>query len=554
MPRSSLVPLRKGQTDLTDSLTGQLRERARREPGKTFVECGPATATYAEFECRTDEIAKGLADLGMRSGDSLAIISSNRMEFVETIFAAWKLGVAVVPINIYLKGTFLHFQLEDAGVDTLVLDAEGMQAVATLKERPGRIKLVIALDPVDEPLLHLPGVTPFGQLRCGEALVAEDPAPSGIASIVYTSGTTGLPKGCVLTHGYCSRVSRLMAEAYELLSNDRMITPLPLYHAGAMLAAMGAALVTGAAVVIDESFRARDALDRWIQTEATVLLGVGAMGIAMLALPPRRDDRRHSVRLASFVPFTPEQQRAFHKRFGVDVTCEVYGQTECFPISFTPIRARRRRDTVGRPARDLAVEVLDEHGQSVAVGDLGQIAVRPNAPYAMFAGYLKQGDPLSEKNGGWHLTGDLGRLDEHGFLSFADRWTHAIRRRGENVSSIAVEEALRAHPDIDDLAVHGVPSTLTEEDIKVCVVMREGVVPKPAEIFDFFACALPYFAVPRYLEVVDELPRNVLGRVMKHVLRDRGITEATWDFESLGLTVTREMRRRPTPVTDGIRE
>ena len=162
----------------------------------------------------------------------------------------------------------------------------------------------------------------------------------------------------------------------------------------------------------------------------------------------------------------------------------------------------------------------------------------------MYLGYWRKPDATIEAwRNLWHHTGDQGRMDDEGFITFVDRKKDAIRRRGENVSSVEVEIAIQRHPKVAEVAVHAVPSEISEDDIKACIVVVPGDAPTPDELFDFFKQKLPYFAVPRYVEIVPELPRNATLRVMKHLLRARGVTAETWDFEELGLTVARDERR-----------
>ena len=174
----------------------------------------------------------------------------------------------------------------------------------------------------------------------------------------------------------------------------------------------------------------------------------------------------------------------------------------------------------------------------------GEITLRPRHRHAMFEGYWRKPEATLEAfRGLWYHTGDFGRRDERGFVSFVDRKRDALRRRGENVSSVELESAIITHPNIAEAAVHAVPSALTEDDIKACIVLGDGVELTPEAAFEFFRSTLPYFAIPRYVEVLDELPRNAVARVMKHLLRDRGVTAETWDFEALGFSVTRSERR-----------
>jgi crotonobetaine/carnitine-CoA ligase len=191
------------------------------------------------------------------------------------------------------------------------------------------------------------------------------------------------------------------------------------------------------------------------------------------------------------------------------------------------------------------VRIVDDDDVEVPPGEVGEIVVRPLEPDSLFSGYWgRDAETVHTFRNLWHHTGDYGRMDAEGFVTFVDRKKDALRRRGENVSSMELEAAILRHPRITEVAVHAVESAVTEDDIKACLVTAAGEAEvKPDELFEFLAGHLPYFAVPRYVELVPELPKNALGRVLKHELRARGVTPATWDFEKLGLTVERGQRR-----------
>ena len=190
------------------------------------------------------------------------------------------------------------------------------------------------------------------------------------------------------------------------------------------------------------------------------------------------------------------------------------------------------------------MRIVDDDDLEVPRGETGEIVLRPLEPDSMFAGYWgRPEETLHTFLNLWHHTGDYGRMDDDGFVSFVDRKKDALRRRGENVSSMELEQAIARHPKVAEVAVHAVPAAATEDDIKACVVLVPGETATPEELFAHFEAHLPYFAVPRYVELVPALPKNAVGRVLKHELRAAGVTPATWDLEALGLTVGRDARR-----------
>jgi crotonobetaine/carnitine-CoA ligase len=275
-----------------------------------------------------------------------------------------------------------------------------------------------------------------------------------------------------------------------------------------------------------------------------VYAGVGMMGMAMLAMPESDSDRDHSVRATLMLPFAPDEQAKFEKRFGLTMLSQMYGQTEGGAITFCALSEERKPGTIGRPSPFYDLKLVDDDDHDVPIGEIGEIIIRPREPFGMYLGYWRKPEATMEAwRNLWHHTGDYGRLDEDGFITFVDRKKDAIRRRGENVSSVEVEIAINQHPKIAEVAVHAVPSEISEDDIKACIVVVPGETVEPNDLFAFFKEKLPYFAVPRYVEVVPELPRNATLRVMKHLLRARGVTAETWDLDKLGLTVARDERR-----------
>jgi carnitine-CoA ligase len=363
-------------------------------------------------------------------------------------------------------------------------------------------------------------------------------------SILYTSGTTGMPKGCMLPHGWYMNGSRVSSEMVEYVTDDVLFTALPLFHAWAQGIVMGA-LVHHLTAWVDPIFSVTRLLDRFIETDASVFTGVGAMGMAMLGAPPSENDRAHRLRCALMIPFTPEQQEAFKQRFGATVLSQLYGQTECGAITYARLSEPRNLGSIGRPAPYLDVRLHDDDDAEVSTGEIGEIVVRPKVANAIYQGYWRKPEATVDAwRNLWHHTGDYGRADAEGFITFVDRKKDALRRRGENVSSQELERAIAGHSKIAEAAVHAVPSPMTEDDIKACIVLASAdETIQPAELFDFFKQVLPYFAIPRYVEILPELPKNATLRVMKHLLREKGVTENTWDLEAMGFRMGRDERR-----------
>jgi crotonobetaine/carnitine-CoA ligase len=538
---SGEAPRSDGSTDAR--VIGELlHERAAMHPDKKYLGCEDTLVSYAEMDERTDRVAAGLAEAGVAPGDRIAVISSNRLEMLELFFACAKTGAAMVPLNVFLKGDFLRYQLEDSRAQTLVVDGPGYESAEDLLHLLPDLKRIVVLD---APAETAGEVIRYERLRMSAAPApAPDLDPSTLMSILYTSGTTGMPKGCMLPHGWYMNGSRVSSEMVEYRTDDVLFTALPLFHAWAQGIVMGA-LVHHLTAWVDPIFSATRLLDRFIETNASVFTGVGAMGMAMLGAPPSDNDRKHRLRCALMIPFTPEQQEMFKDRFGATVLSQLYGQTECGAITYARLSEPRNLGSIGRPAPYLDVRLHDDDDREVPTGEIGEIVVRPKVANAIYQGYWRKPEATTDAwRNLWHHTGDYARADVEGFITFVDRKKDALRRRGENVSSQELERAIAGHPKIVEVAVHAVPSPMTEDDIKACIVLASSdETVEPGELFDFFKQVLPYFAIPRYVEVLPDLPKNATLRVMKHLLREKGLTESTWDLEAMGFAVSREERR-----------
>jgi crotonobetaine/carnitine-CoA ligase len=240
----------------------------------------------------------------------------------------------------------------------------------------------------------------------------------------------------------------------------------------------------------------------------------------------------------------PAARERFHERFGVAAIAEGYGQTEVNPLTQSQWdRQGMTLGCLGLPSPYLDVAVLDDACRRVPDGEIGEICIRPREPEVMYSGYWKRPDATVEASRGlWHHTGDAGRVDERGYLVFVDRKKDAIRRRGENISSMELEAAIVRHPHISAVAVHGVPADLGDDDVKAWIVTEPGAELDPAQLHGWFAENLPYFAVPRYVQLTGQLPVNALGRVQKFRLREFD-GPVTWDFEEQGFAIEKARRR-----------
>jgi crotonobetaine/carnitine-CoA ligase len=516
------------------TVDGVFRERLAAAPDAPFVKCGGDWLTLAELDDRSDRLAAGLAALGAGRGTMIATILPNRIETVEILLAVAKLGAVQVPLNYWLKGEFLEYQLADCGASVLIADGPGYAAAQDLLAATAIVDRVV----VDEPP---PGTVAYADLFGERRQFPAVSGPADLVSIMYTSGTTAAAKGCMLSTGYYVSVGRAYGMRQWCVPGDRMFTGFPMFHTSGQMVAFMSALVNGASISIAPEFHASTFIADATADAATMLVGVGVMGNLLLAQPPSPTDGSHPFRLAVWVPMAEAEQRRFEERFATPVMSEGYGQTECVPITVTAPDGIRSRSTSGLVSPLLEVAIVDDDDHEAPLGEAGEIVVRPKVPNAMYSGYWRKPDiTLTTWSNLWHHTGDFGRLDADGFVTFVDRKKDVLRHRGENVSALALENLIRTHPAVADVAVSPVPGQFGDDDIKASIVLAAGADLGPGEFFEFMKGKVAYFAVPRYVDLRDALPVNALSRVMKHVLCDEGVTPGMWDLEQLGFAAGRK--------------
>lgn len=487
----------------------QLLDSSAEEYGdRVFLRVGRTERTYRQTRQAAATTAGALAARGCRPGDRVAALLSNRVEFVDLILGCAWLGAALVPLNTGLRGRSLRHVLREAAPSFLLTEAEAAGRVVESGYRG-------TLWTVGEEDAPGPGEA--------EALPPATVRPYDTASILFTSGTTGTPRGVRCPHAQFAWWGRNVADSLRLTSDDVLYTCLPLFHTNA-LNALAQAMVAGAAYALDERFSASKYWARVAETDATVIHLLGAMVPMLLAQPPGEQDRGHRA-WRGLSPATPGPAwEPFRERFGVTLV-DGFGSTETnLVIGSTP--AQQRPGLIGTVRDGFSARVVDEALVPVPDGTPGELLVRSQQPFAFCTGYLGESAPPPHS---WRSTGDRVIREPDGWFRFVDRIKDVIRRRGENISSYEVEAAVRSHPAVAEAAAFPVASELAEDEVMVAVVVRPGTVLDLEDLTRHCARELPAFAVPRYIETVPSLPLTETGKVRKAVLRERGVTAATWD-------------------------
>ncbi len=499
-----------------------LRLQAQRLPDRTWLMCGEDTWSFAQADREVDRHASGLAALGVGPGSAVAVMLTASPTYLFCALALARLGAVFVPINLELSGAALAHPLRVAGAGWIIVAGELRGRAA---EAAGRLA---------EP----PAILDAREVR---AAPTPQPLPASLASttdpwsIMFTSGTTGAAKGALMTHQYWWLVpADLCGPARAVRHDDVFYSPLPMYHAAAWLMEILPALYLGMPVGVDAGFSVTGFLDRVRHYGATQLTTVAATHLWLYQYPARADDRDTPARVWAPVPLPAELWAPFRERFGLEHLWSTYGGTEFMNVAFTDLRRAIKPGSAGQARGSVELSVLDDLGRTLAPGQVGELCVRPTAPHAIFRGYVGMPETtLARCADLWYHTGDLGRIDEDGDVFFLDRKDDYLRVRGENVSSFEVESALGEHPAVLEVAAHGVRTgeaeLVLEDEIKVCVVLGDGAVVSEADLVAFARERLPRFALPRYVELVADLPRSATGRVRKHVLRAQGVTAGTWE-------------------------
>jgi crotonobetaine/carnitine-CoA ligase len=491
--------------------------------------------TYAELRRRYRLAAHGLLAVGVMPGETVGSFAGTCFDVIASLLAAPQIGAIFMAVNTAYKGDYLLHQLRDSHATVVIVDEELLPELeAVITELPMlRTLLVRAASPVEARRLH------HVEIRDAAVLLAGEPeAPIGGSPrlwnepsfLFYTSGTTGPSKGALITQHYLSALGSVYLRKYEFSPDDVQYMAVPLFHNTGSYNAVITTLLGGHSTALDSRFSASTTWDRVRKFGATVYFGVGATTMMMYNRPPEPSDRDLPFRKIITAPIPLEHWKALEERYDCEILMG-YGQTEAIMISCFTSGEKNKPGSAGKPFELYTVRVVDDNDEDVPVGETGEIIFRPNMPHVMFEGYVNRPEAtLSQMKNLWFHSGDLGKFDEDGFFYFVDRKKDAIRRRGENISSFEVEASVLRHPSIAECAAYAVPSELSEDDVKVSVVLAEGAVLDVEEFMEHCTRTMPRFALPRYVEVVDELPKSITGRLQKHVLRAGGAGDRAWDY------------------------
>lgn len=490
---------------------------------------GSTQVSFEQMRRRSCAAANALWDLGIRPGDCVALFTGTRPEWVYFWLGAARIGAVTAAVNAANKGEFLLHALRLSQAKAVITDAERRPRVDEVADRlPALSEVVVQGDSPDDALN-----------RGAERTVVDHRGQIGdIGSLFFTSGTTGPSKAVATTWHYLFTTAATVASAWQFDAGEVLWTAMPLFHLSAAPSVLAPMLV-GGTTVLASAFHPGSVWDDVRACGAAGFAGAGAMVSMLLNQPPDPRDAQVPLRFISAAPIDAGAYRDIEKRYGCRIVT-MYGMTEAFPIAVKAVADDGVPGTSGRPNPNFDVRIVDDDGNPLPAGTVGEIACRATYPHVMSEGYVTDGPGLRvQPHSAWFRTGDLGVLDSDENLTYVDRVKDSLRRRGENVSSVEVETVVMRHPAVLEAAAVGVPSELGEDDILLVVTLRPGASLDYADLLDFCGARMPYFCVPRYVEIVNEIPKTIIGRVRKDILRARGVGPGAWDRESHGYIVSR---------------
>ncbi len=515
-----------------------LDDKAKMLGEKVFVRHKEERVTYEELSQGSNKIANFfMNELGVVKEDKVVVILPNCVDFFYAQFGISKSGAVMVPINVLAKLDLLTHFLNNSEAQIVVIDEQFMPLLESIDETIPTVKTLIVRTPhFNRNKFNFKrefNIIPFQELFNSPSTPAKfladwyDPV-----DIFYTSGTTGVSKGVVLSHNHHYTFGLSIAEYARLGPQDIMYICLPLYHGmGSYMSIMPMLLCEGS-IALGDRFSASGWLSEIRGYGATVMWAVYTMAPILMKQPERTDDAVNPLRIYLFSGMPPAIIEPFERRFGVK-TVEQYGATEAADLSHSPWEERRPGAIGPINSAHYDIKIVNEYDEEVPVGEVGECVSRCKYPYTQMTEYYKMpGETVKAFRNRWLHSGDNCRLDKDGWLYFVGRGKDTIRRRGENISCYEMETILSACEGILGCASIPLPSQLGEDDIKVVISAREGYTLEFSKIMKFCEEKMPKFMIPRYIELVAEIPKLPNEKLDKERLKKAGLTPDTWDAEA----------------------
>ncbi|SMH51829.1 AMP-binding protein [Mesorhizobium australicum] len=512
-----------------------LERWTKAQPDKVFaVFQDGETWTYADTLREAITTANALKALGVKQGERVLCWLPNSADCLRAWFGLNMLGAVFVPINLAYRGNLLRHAVKLSEARLGLIHADLHQRLGEIEL--GRLEEIVVLGGAAQevPGLKVHQAEAFKSADTTAPALEREIAPWDMQSIIFTSGTTGPSKGVMSSYMHLYSMAKA---APFLRSDERYMVNLPMFHSGGVMP-VTAMLIHGGSIVMVDAFDTNTFWDTIRQRQITTVILLGVMGGFLLKRPPSPDDKNHTLRTCTYVPLNDTAPQ-FHERFGTEVHTH-FNMTEIsMPIVSDPNPTAL--GSAGKARKGVEVRIVDENDCEVPVGATGELVVRTECPWALNHGYAGNPEATAAAwRNGWFHTGDGFRKDAEGNFYFVDRLKDAIRRRGENISSFEVESEVLSHPAVREAAAVAVKSEIAEDEVMAVVALKEGVEFDPAELIEFLRPRMAHFMIPRYVRVVDGLPRTPTAKIEKVKLREAGITDDTWDRDAAGIRIKRE--------------
>ncbi|MFC1709650.1 long-chain fatty acid--CoA ligase [Candidatus Omnitrophota bacterium] len=498
-----------------------LTDSASRHPSKIAVIFGQKKISFSDLNIFTDRLAQGLREIGVCKGDRVAVLLGNSPHFIICYFAIIKVGATVVPINHMFKPDEISYIISDSQASTLITSFSYLDTVLKIKKEVKCLKNVLSTSKEKEEIFSVYEWV----YDSAKQFTPEDIQEDGIAAILYTSGTTGHPKGAMLSHG--NLMSNVLAsrETIKVTQKDKVICILPLFHSFAAVVCMLLPLYVGGAIVVMKSARPfKRTIRAILKNKVTVFVGIPSLYNILkdIKLPKILDSFlirfllpiRVCISGAAALPIPTLEK--FQRRFRIPLL-EGYGLTEASPVvTLNPFKGLNKGGSVGFPIQGVEVDIVNDKNDSLGIGQVGEILVKgPN----VMKGYFNKPEATREtvKNG-WLHTGDLGKKDEDGYIYIVGRKKDMVNVRGLNVYPREIEDLLYQHPKVKEVAVIGVSDYHKGEVPKGFIVLKEGVSASQREFVLYLRELLANYKVPRNIEFRQSLPKNTTGKILKRIL------------------------------------
>jgi crotonobetaine/carnitine-CoA ligase len=510
---------------------------AKTKPDQTFcVFEDDEIWTYAETHKRAQSLGAALQAAGVGEGDHVVVWLPNGKECLEAYCALGYIGAVFVPVNVAYRGDLLAHVLDNADAKLALVHPELITHLENINT--AMLETIVTTGNTLSPVKDLNTLT-YEELltKSGElAPLSREIEPWDTQAIIYTSGTTGASKGVLSS--YLHNYAGMNRDVWCCISDDdRYLINMPMFHIGGCFIVYSM-LCRGASIAMTSGFHTDTFWQTVERTRSTVVFLLGVMATFLLKEYPRDKDKDHCMKIMMVVPFN-EEATHLAERFSVTVHT-IFNMTEISCPIFSPANPTEV-GYCGRPRDGVTLRVVDDHDIEVPPGTTGQLVIRTDHPWEMNHGYYKNSIATVEAwRNGWFHTGDAFRMTKDGDFFYVDRIKDAIRRRGENISSLEVESQVNKYFAVQECAAIAVPSEYGEDEVMIVLATKIGQSVDPVELLKFLRPRMAHFMIPRYIRILDELPKTPTTKIQKSLLRDDGITADTWDREEAGIIVRPE--------------